>query len=65
MLLAIQLVYGLAMASGKMLKIDLPFPFLSYGGSHLMIEYAVVGLLLGVYRRKSSRIHIGDGSTKN
>jgi cell division protein FtsW (lipid II flippase) len=52
MLLAIQLVYGLAMASGKMLIIDLPFPFLSYGGSHLMIEYAVVGLLLGVYRRK-------------
>jgi cell division protein FtsW (lipid II flippase) len=52
MLLAIQLVYGLAMASGKMLIIVLPFPFLSYGGSHLMIEYAVVGLLLGVYRRK-------------
>ncbi|QGQ97648.1 FtsW/RodA/SpoVE family cell cycle protein [Paenibacillus psychroresistens] len=52
MLLAIQLVYGLAMASGKLLIIDLPIPFLSYGGSHLMIEYAVVGLLLGVYRRK-------------
>jgi cell division protein FtsW (lipid II flippase) len=52
MLLAIPLVYGLAMASGKVLIINLPFPFLSYGGSHLMIEYAVVGLLLGVYRRK-------------
>jgi cell division protein FtsW (lipid II flippase) len=52
MMLAFPLVYGLAMTTGLVPLVDLPFPFLSYGGSHLLLEYAIVGLLLGVYRRK-------------
>jgi cell division protein FtsW (lipid II flippase) len=51
-MLAIPLVYGLAMTTGLVPLVDLPFPFLSYGGSHLLLEYTTVGLLLGVYRRK-------------
>lgn len=50
-LFALQLVYGLAMMTGRVLITDLPLPFLGYG-SHLMVEYAAVGLLLGIYRRK-------------
>jgi cell division protein FtsW (lipid II flippase) len=50
-LFAVQLVYGLAMTTGRVLITDLPFPFLGYG-SHLMVEYAAAGLLLGIYRRK-------------
>lgn len=49
--LALQLVYGLAMMSGRVMLVSLPFPFLSYG-SHLVMEFAAAGLLLGIYRRK-------------
>ena len=52
MMLAIPFLYGLAMTTGRVMIISLPFPFLSYGMSHILIEYAVVGLLLGIYRRK-------------
>lgn len=50
-MLAIQLVYGLAMATGRVMLVSLPFPFLGYG-SHVLTEFAVAGLLLGIYRRK-------------
>jgi cell division protein FtsW (lipid II flippase) len=51
--LALQLVYGLAMMSGRVMLLSLPFPFLGYG-SHLMMEFAAAGLLLGIYRRKDT-----------
>ncbi|GGF68525.1 cell division protein FtsW [Paenibacillus albidus] len=50
-MLFLRLLYGLSLWSGSMLVVSLPFPFLSYG-SHVLIEYAAVGLLLGIYRRK-------------
>ncbi|AKG34942.1 FtsW/RodA/SpoVE family cell cycle protein [Paenibacillus durus] len=52
LILAFQLVYGVLKLSGHALIIDLPLPFISYGGSHLLIEYGALGLLLSVYRRK-------------
>ncbi|AIQ13083.1 FtsW/RodA/SpoVE family cell cycle protein [Paenibacillus durus] len=52
LILAFQLVYGVLKLSGHVLIIGLPLPFISYGGSHLLIEYGALGLLLGVYRRK-------------
>lgn len=54
-LLAIRLAYGLAVLSGGMMLTSIPFPFLSYG-SHVWFEYAAIGLLMGIYRRKD----IGD-----
>lgn len=50
-LLAIRLTYGLAVLSGGMMLTSIPFPFLSYG-SHVWFEYAAIGLLMGIYRRK-------------
>lgn len=50
-LLAIRLVYGLAVLSGRMMVTSIPFPFISYG-SHVWFEYAAIGLLMGIYRRK-------------
>jgi rod shape determining protein RodA len=32
----------------------LPLPFMSYGGSHTLATFMAVGLLLGIYRRRSS-----------
>lgn len=51
LMLSIRLVYGLSILSGRMLLISIPFPFLSYG-QHVFIEFAAVGLLMSVYRRK-------------
>ncbi|WP_150268156.1 FtsW/RodA/SpoVE family cell cycle protein [Paenibacillus tepidiphilus] len=51
MVLAAQMIYGLSVLSGKMIIASLPFPFLSYGG-HVLFEYAALGLMMGIYRRK-------------
>lgn len=50
-LLAIRLLYGLSVLSGRMMVTSIPFPFISYG-SHVWFEYAAIGLLMGIYRRK-------------
>lgn len=52
LILTMQLLYGLAKLSGHLVLVSLPFPFISYGGSHLLIEYAALGLILSVFRRK-------------
>lgn len=51
LVLVIRLVYGLAVLSGSVMLTSISFPFLSYG-SHVLIEYAAIGLLMGIYRRK-------------
>ncbi|MEK3877506.1 FtsW/RodA/SpoVE family cell cycle protein [Paenibacillus sp. FSL M7-0420] len=51
LMISIRLVYGLSILSGRMPLTSIPFPFLSYG-QHVLIEFAAVGLLMGVYRRK-------------
>jgi len=51
LLLAIRLLYGIALVSGRVVMVTIPIPFLSYG-NHILIEYASLGLLMGIYRRK-------------
>ncbi|WP_238655204.1 FtsW/RodA/SpoVE family cell cycle protein [Paenibacillus piscarius] len=51
LMLSIRLIYGLTILTGRMPLISIPFPFLSYG-QHVFIEFAALGLLMGVYRRK-------------
>ncbi|MNV07667.1 Lipid II flippase FtsW [compost metagenome] len=50
--LGARLLYGLAMATGYIPIIGVTFPFVGYGGSHLLIEFAAIGLLLSIYRKK-------------
>lgn len=52
MMLGARLVYGLGMSMGYAPIIGVTFPFVGYGGSHLLIEFAAVGLLLSIYRKK-------------
>ncbi|RUT27947.1 FtsW/RodA/SpoVE family cell cycle protein [Paenibacillus zeisoli] len=52
MMLGARLVYGLGMSIGYAPIIGVTFPLVGYGGSHLLIEFAAVGLLLSIYRRK-------------
>ncbi|MEK4058033.1 FtsW/RodA/SpoVE family cell cycle protein [Paenibacillus sp. FSL F4-0087] len=50
---ALQIIYSLAMTTGKAPILSISFPFIGYG-NHLMFDYAMLGLLLGVYRRKDT-----------
>lgn len=50
---ALQIIYSLAMTTGKVPILSISFPFIGYG-NHLMFDYAMLGLLLGVYRRKDT-----------
>ncbi|OAB27097.1 hypothetical protein PMSD_24305 [Paenibacillus macquariensis subsp. defensor] len=51
-MISFQMGYSLLMSLGLVPMVGMPFPFLSFGGSHLMIEMAVMGMVLGIYRRK-------------
>lgn len=53
MMFALQMLYSLAMTTGKVPIVSVTFPFIGFG-SHVILEYAMVGLLLGVYRRKDT-----------
>ncbi|MDN4603385.1 FtsW/RodA/SpoVE family cell cycle protein [Paenibacillus sp. F6_3S_P_1C] len=50
---ALQIIYSLAMTTGKAPILSISFPFIGYG-NHLMFDYAMLGLLLGIYRRKDT-----------
>ncbi|MNV89697.1 cell wall shape-determining protein [compost metagenome] len=50
--LGARLLYGLVMATGYVPIVGVTFPFVGYGGSHLLIEFAAIGLLLSIYRKK-------------
>ncbi|MEO2259429.1 FtsW/RodA/SpoVE family cell cycle protein [Paenibacillus amylolyticus] len=53
MMFVLQMLYSLAMTTGKVPIVSVTFPFIGFG-SHLILEYAMMGLLLGVYRRKDT-----------
>ncbi|KGP80536.1 MULTISPECIES: FtsW/RodA/SpoVE family cell cycle protein [unclassified Paenibacillus] len=50
---AMQILYSLAMTTGKVPILSIVFPLIGYG-NHLLFEYAMLGLLLGIYRRKDT-----------
>ncbi|MEO2203766.1 FtsW/RodA/SpoVE family cell cycle protein [Paenibacillus pabuli] len=50
---ALQIIYSLAMTTGRVPILSVVFPFIGYG-NHLIFDYAMMGLLLGVYRRKDT-----------
>jgi|GEM_PF-792075 len=51
-MLAIQFIWPLLKIFGYAPFSDIDFPFLSHGGSAQFIQYAMIGLLLGIYRRR-------------
>ncbi|WP_434751415.1 permease prefix domain 1-containing protein [Paenibacillus amylolyticus] len=68
--LALQLSYSVAIITGMVPIMSIKFPFIGYG-SHVILEYAMIGLLIGVYRRKDTvslnrnynRTHTGQSLT--
>lgn len=50
---AMQILYSLALTTGKAPILSISFPFIGYG-NHLIFDYAMLGLLLGIYRRKDT-----------
>ncbi|WP_339242113.1 FtsW/RodA/SpoVE family cell cycle protein [Paenibacillus sp. FSL R5-0517] len=60
---AMQIIYSLAMTTGKAPIISITFPLIGYG-NHLMFDYAMLGLLLGIYRRKDTTSKKNDEMPK-
>lgn len=54
-LVVAQAVGNIAMVSGLLPVTGVPLPFISFGGTSLMVNLAAVGLLIGVGRRAGSR----------
>jgi len=51
-LLACQWIYGIGASFNLLPFTTLTMPFISYGGSSTVIHCAVLGLIMGIYRRK-------------
>jgi cell division protein FtsW (lipid II flippase) len=49
----IQYLWGVAMIFGYAPFVGLSLPFVSYGGTDQIIQFAAIGLLLGAYRRRN------------
>jgi len=45
---------NIGMCIGLMPVTGIPLPFLSYGGSSILTNYAAIGLVLSIYMRKKS-----------
>lgn len=50
----IQITVNIGMNTGMLPVTGIPAPFLSYGGSSLLASFIIVGLLLGVHRRRKN-----------
>lgn len=57
--IASQATVNIGMNIGLLPVTGLPLPFLSYGGSHLLTEFAALGMLMGM-RRYSRNVHRDD-----
>jgi rod shape determining protein RodA len=53
-MLAFLVFVNIGMTVGLAPITGLPLPFVSYGGSHTVATFIAIGLLLGIYRRRSS-----------
>ncbi|NLK51128.1 MAG: FtsW/RodA/SpoVE family cell cycle protein [Syntrophomonadaceae bacterium] len=51
-LFSVQFLWNMAMTLGLVPLAAFSLPFISYGGSQLIMQMAAVGLVLSVYRRK-------------
>ncbi len=53
MMIALQAIFNFAVVTGMLPTKGLPLPFISYGGSSLIINMTAVGLLLNISRKSS------------
>ncbi|MGG4340680.1 FtsW/RodA/SpoVE family cell cycle protein [Paenibacillus lautus] len=51
--MGLRLLMPILMGLGVVPIVSLDFPFISYGGVNNMLDFAIVGLLLSIYRRKN------------
>lgn len=51
-LIGAQFGYCIGMSLGLLPITSVVLPFVSYGGTHIIVEMAIIGLVLGIYRRK-------------
>lgn len=56
MMIAIQAIFNFAVVTGMLPTKGLPLPFISYGGSSLIINMIAVGLLLNISRNNDSQV---------
>jgi rod shape determining protein RodA len=53
-MIGFQVFVNIGMTVGSMPMTGIPLPFMSYGGSHTLSTMIAVGLLLGIYQRRSA-----------
>lgn len=55
MMIGVQVIINIAVTTGLMPTKGLPLPFISYGGSALLINMAAVGILINISRNNENR----------
>jgi rod shape determining protein RodA len=55
-MLAFQIIVNIGMTIGIMPITGIPLPFISYGGSSLIVSLAAIGLLTNIHMRRFSQV---------
>lgn len=63
MMIALQALVNFYVVTGLLPTKGLPLPFMSYGGSSLLVNLAAVGMLLGLSRRREEAARAGKGDS--
>lgn len=56
-LLAVQAFFNIGVTTSMLPNTGLPLPFISYGGSSLVISFASIGILINIYRQGRFGVH--------
>lgn len=54
-------IINIAMVSGLLPVVGVPLPFISFGGTSLVVNFCAIGLLISVSRRAKAKVHKEDG----
>jgi cell division protein FtsW len=61
LMIALQALVNFAVATGMVPTKGLPLPFISYGGSSLLINMAAIGMLLNISKDAGGEVSYGNG----
>ena len=59
-----QILENIGMCCGLMPITGIPLPFISYGSSFMMVNFACIGLILSIYSKRGQSVEMDESSLR-